>query len=285
MIRRIVIVTLGIIAAVGVILAAQTPLTPLMNLRGTTDSNGYLRVIGAVASGAQTPLTPLGNLRGITDSTGALYVTMTGGTSTPSTVQAGDGSASAPSYSFAASTGAGMYRQTTANSVALTASGSQVFLTSDPGSGTRAVVADLGWTATSNMANNPVADTVLSRAAAGKLTLTGTGAGSAVQIRTTQGTVPTCSSNCGTSPSVTGTDTSMTITMGATGTPASGWVVTFNGTWAGNPQCSVFMAKAGMAAGKMPLTVVTTTTTMTVVTNGTAPANSDVYTAQCQFGG
>lgn len=103
----------------------------------------------------------------------------------------------------------------------------------------------------------------------------------AVQLTATQTTAPTCSTNCGTSPSVTGSDTFFKVTMGASGSPASGWVVTFNGTWATAPVCSVTMAKTGMVVGKLALTVVTNTTTMTVVTNGTAPANSDVYAVQC----
>jgi hypothetical protein len=113
----------------------------------------------------------------------------------------------------------------------------------------------------------------------GKLTFKGNS--NALQVAVTQTTVPTCSSNCDTSPSVTGADTAFTVTMGASGSPASGWVVTFNGTWAAAPTCIVQMGKAGMVAGKLPLTVVTTTTTMTVVTNGTAPATTDVYHAHC----
>lgn len=101
------------------------------------------------------------------------------------------------------------------------------------------------------------------------------------QVRTGQATAPTCTTNCGTSPSVAGTDSAMIVTMGATGSPASGWVVTFNGTWAAAPACSVQMAKAGMVVGKQALTAVSTTTTLTVVTNGTAPANTDIYAVQC----
>jgi hypothetical protein len=95
---------------------------------------------------------------------------------------------------------------------------------------------------------------------------------------------PTCSSNCGTSPSVVGVDSAGTVTMGASGSPASGWVLTFNGTWSAAPSCSVTPALATMAVGKLPIAVVTTTTTMTVTTNGTAPANSDVYKYQCTQG-
>jgi hypothetical protein len=101
------------------------------------------------------------------------------------------------------------------------------------------------------------------------------------QIRTAQQTAPTCSSNCGTSPSVSGSDTFMTVTMGSSGSPASGWVVTFNGTWATAPACAVFPALAGMVVGKTAIVVATTTTTVTVTTNGTAPATSDKYHVVC----
>lgn len=109
------------------------------------------------------------------------------------------------------------------------------------------------------------------------------GAG-ANQQRYTQTTPPTCTSNCGTSPSVSGSDTSMTLTMGGTGSPASGFVITFNGTWASAPQCTGAMALTGMAVGKLPMVIVTTTTTITVTTNGVAPANSDKYHFRCTLG-
>jgi hypothetical protein len=98
--------------------------------------------------------------------------------------------------------------------------------------------------------------------------------------------IPTCSSNCGTSPSVTGVDSSFTVTMGAAGTPASGFVITFSGTnWASAPQCTGTMGLAGMAVGKMPIVIATTASQMTVTTNGTAPSNSDVYHFRCSLGG
>lgn len=96
--------------------------------------------------------------------------------------------------------------------------------------------------------------------------------------------IPTCTSNCGTSPSSSGVGSSFTITMGATGVPASGFVITFATAWAAAPQCVGSMAKAGMVVGKLPLTLVTTTTTLTVVTNGTAPATTDVYNFICSLG-
>lgn len=103
----------------------------------------------------------------------------------------------------------------------------------------------------------------------------------AAQLTTAQSVAPTCSSNCGTSPSVSGTDTAMTVTMGASGSPASGFVVTFNGTWSASPSCTGMPALGSMVVGKLPIAIATTTTTMTVTTNGTAPANSDKYHFHC----
>lgn len=90
---------------------------------------------------------------------------------------------------------------------------------------------------------------------------------------------PVCSTNCGTSPTVTGGDSAMRVALGTT--PASGFLITFNGTWATAPACSATMGTTGMVVGKLPLTVVTTTTTITVVTNGTAPATADIYNILC----
>lgn len=90
---------------------------------------------------------------------------------------------------------------------------------------------------------------------------------------------PVCSTNCGTSPTVVGGDSAMRVTLGTT--PASGFLITFNGTWATAPACSATMGTAGMVVGKLPLTVVTTTTTLTVVTNGTAPDTGNIYNILC----
>lgn len=94
--------------------------------------------------------------------------------------------------------------------------------------------------------------------------------------------VPTCTTNCGTTPTVTGTGSSFTVTMGTT--PASGFLITFPTAWAAAPQCVGSMALTGMVVGKLPLTLVTTTTTLTVVTNGTAPATADKYHFICSLG-
>lgn len=121
----------------------------------------------------------------------------------------------------------------------------------------------------------------LQRGGALQFGVTSGAASTGLQVRTAQATVPTCSANCGTSPSVAGTDTAGIVTMGASGAPASGWVVTFNGTWAAAPSCVVQSALGSMVVGKMPIAVATTTTTLTVTTNGTAPANSDKYAYHC----
>jgi len=74
------------------VFAQETPLTPIANLRGRTDSSGYL-IINANATGLpaqETPLTPIGNLRGRTDSSGYLLVRCTVGCT-------GSGSGNAPS--------------------------------------------------------------------------------------------------------------------------------------------------------------------------------------------
>jgi hypothetical protein len=117
------------------------------------------------------------------------------------------------------------------------------------------------------------------RSGTGTITLGATGT-AAVQLGATQTTVPTCTTNCGTPGNVcTGTDTFMICTMGTT--PASGMQVNFNGTWPAAPACIVQMALAGMVVGKQVLTAATTTTTITLVTNGTAPVAGDKYAIQC----
>jgi hypothetical protein len=133
---------------------------------------------------------------------------------------------------------------------------------------------------------NGSADTGLFRNAAGVLEVNNGTAGTfrdlkLEMLRVGQTTAPTCTSNCGTSPSITGSDTAMTITMGSTGSPASGFVVTFNHTWAAAPACTMQMDLASMVIGKLPIAIATTTTTVTVTTNGTAPSTSDKYNMHC----
>lgn len=178
---------------------------------------------------------------------------------------------------------------TTANDTAQTFSGG-----STTGSGTTSFVSGTGTWNTSGVVPGAwklnITNTAsgagsraleLQRGGALQFGVTSGATSTGLQIRTAQQTVPTCSTNCGTSPSITGSDSAGIVTMGASGSPASGWVVTFNGTWAAAPACIVQSALAGMLVTKMPIVVATTTTTITVTTNGVAPANSDKYSYIC----
>lgn len=101
------------------------------------------------------------------------------------------------------------------------------------------------------------------------------------QYRSTQSLPPVCYVNCGTAPTVAGTDSDMIVTMGASGVPASLWQVGFRGAWASKPSCTGTMALGTMAIGKFPMVIATTTGGLTVTTNGTSPATSDVYNIHC----
>lgn len=190
-----------------------------------------------------------------------------------------DGSASAPSIAFGSATGTGFYQRVADNAIGLSFGGTAAIDFNTANTISLGSARTIAWSSTT--APSGTADTSLSRGAAGAVKFTATGTNVPLQLRGTQGTAPTCSTNCGTSPSVVGTDTAGIVTMGASGVPASGWVVTFNGTWAAAPSCSVVSALAGMVVGKMPIVVATTTTTITVTTNGTAPSTSDKYAFQC----
>jgi hypothetical protein len=232
-----------------------------------------------------------------------------GGTVTSSQILAPDGTVGAPSYSFASSPSTGWYR--TGSALGFSGGGTAQVLLSYTTNGDVRVASTGGMSWSSTADATQTGDLFLLRDAANTLAqkngsanqvfrlynnTTGpvywstnarvhgvlfTAVGGAAQISVAQTTAPTCSSNCGTSPSVAGTDTGGIVTMGATGVPASGWVVTFNGTWPAAPSCIVQSALASMVVGKMPIAVVTTTTTMTVTTNGTAPAAADKYQFHC----
>jgi hypothetical protein len=114
--------------------------------------------------------------------------------------------------------------------------------------------------------------------------VTADGTAKGTQEGFTQATAPTCTSanNCGTGNGTFATgssDTAGSVTLGTT--PASGFIITFTGTWPTAPVCNVWMNKAGMAVGKTVLTSVTTTGQITVVTNGVAPSTGDIYAYRC----
>lgn len=189
-----------------------------------------------------------------------------------------DGTKAAPTYSFSNETNSGWYRRTSgttgfsdrgAEHVTILDNGTFEGITTTGSLILGAAGSDLSVSAPDLFITRRTNGVVLNRTSG------------ASQLSLTQATAPTCTSNCGTSPSVVGTDTAGTVTMGATGAPASGWVVTFNGTWPAAPSCIVQSALSTMVAGKMPIAVATTATTMTVTTNGTAPANSDKYAYHC----
>lgn len=98
------------------------------------------------------------------------------------------------------------------------------------------------------------------------------------QIRTAQATVPTITTNGGTSPVCVGTDTFMTCTEGTSPPVAATFTVTFNGTWAAAPPCIAIRGTAG--ASPLVQSVVTTTTTAQVNLSANLVA-SEAYHIHC----
>lgn len=271
MTRRLTLAVLLAAVVASVTLVAQ-PAVNFLNARVALDSNGYL-IVALASQGTGGPAANVANTRVKVDSNGALMVAWNG------TGLFADGTAAAPSMAFASQTGLGAFKAaastidwmfpsySTTNSALRFQGGEGIII----GNGL-----DLAFT-TSSGAGGTVT-TRVSQPAAGHVLLSGVS--SPMQVRTTQTTVPTCTTNCGTPGNVcVGTDTAMICTMGTT--PASGFVVNFNGTWAGIPSCTAQAALAGMATGKKPLTVVPSTTLLTVVTDGTAPVAGDKYAIQC----
>lgn len=101
-------------------------------------------------------------------------------------------------------------------------------------------------------------------------------AGTGTRLRTAQATAPTCTTNCGTTPSVAGSDTAMVVTLG-TGTPASPVTVTFNGTWATAPACTA----ANRTTAANSISRVDSTTTTAVVYFLAGPTASDLVALTC----
>lgn len=89
------------------------------------------------------------------------------------------------------------------------------------------------------------------------------------QLRTYQATVPTCSTNCGTSPSVVGTDSAGLITLGST--PSNDYVLVFNATWGAAPIC---VAQQQTTGANYVTKSVSTTTTLTI-TGAAGPTAAD----------
>jgi hypothetical protein len=98
------------------------------------------------------------------------------------------------------------------------------------------------------------------------------------QLRLTQTTVPTVTTNGGTSPVCVGTDTAMRCTEGTSPPAAATFTVTFQGTWAAAPSCVAMRGTAG--ASPLVQNVVTTTTTVQVNLSANLVA-SEIYHIHC----
>lgn len=72
---------MAVFLAAVVLLATDGPLTPIANLRGRTDQNGYLLASSGIGGGTDGPLTPIGQLRGRTEQNGYLRVALAGSSS------------------------------------------------------------------------------------------------------------------------------------------------------------------------------------------------------------
>ena len=245
-----------------VVLATDGPLTPLMQLRGRTDGNGYLLVSGGTYSGADGPLTPLGNLRGRTDQNGYVRVALAGGTFTGQLL-APDGTVAAPSYSFTNATGSGLY-SLSAGRPALAVNGTQgLFL-----DGTGALVASsaLKFDATST-------DIVLVRnGAAGRLAAYGGSA--SVGLELAIGSAQPTLTACGTG---TLTAKSTNIAGEVTATGATACTINFGApVWSNQPFCVV--EEETSAVAQRISAISTTAFTVTGLTSG------DKFMYQCLGG-
>lgn len=88
---------------------------------------------------------------------------------------------------------------------------------------------------------------------------------------------PTCTDKCGTNPSVIGTNTSMRVTMGSTGTPRSPFLVLFNGTWNAAPSCIAQLQTATTTT----VSVTNSTTTGVQVNTVIGPSQGGVFSIHC----
>ena len=96
-------------------------------------------------------------------------------------------------------------------------------------------------------------------------------------IRVVPTAAPTCTTNCGTAPTVVGSDAAMRVTIGATGAVASPITITFATPFAAAPAC---VAQQASVVGHVANVAFTTTTTVAVYI--TTPANSDAFHVLCQ---
>lgn len=243
------------------------------------EAQGLVKNSGASVAGADTQVQF--NDGGALGGDAGLVYNKTTDVLTAGTTRVGDGTQATPSISFTNYTNTGFY---SAGDIRVILAGSEAgrFLTNFAGNSPALWMNGQGGAVLFGTG----LDTAIARNAAGVVEINNGTLGTyrdakLRMLRVGQATAPTCSASCGTSPSVTGSDTAMTVTMGATGVPASPFTVTFNGTWASAPSCTANATKTGMVAGKAPILVVASTTTVAITTNGTAPATSDTYAIHC----
>lgn len=144
------------------------------------------------------------------------------------------------------------------------------------------ILISLAWAQGTAFTPNPMAPTQdaaydLGQAARRFRTLYLSGVAGTGGLRVVQTTPPTCSTNCGTDPSIVGSDSAMVVTMGS-GSPASPFTVTFTGTYGAAPSCTA-ARRTGTAANVVQ--VVETTTTTVVVTVATAVGASTLFSINC----
>jgi hypothetical protein len=91
---------------------------------------------------------------------------------------------------------------------------------------------------------------------------------------------PTCTNNCGTTPSITGNNSTMRVTMGATGTPATPFLVLFTTpAWTGIPACLAQIDTPGTTAATV--TRANATTTGVQINTVVNPPVGAVYSIHC----
>jgi hypothetical protein len=110
----------------------------------------------------------------------------------------------------------------------------------------------------------------------GALQQFGSGTGAPTHIATGQTTAPALTS-CGTTPSITGTDTAGIVTMGTT---ATGCVITFNVAYTAAPFCVVSWIATPLASQSYVTAAASITTTQTSTSN-----NKLQYVCVAQSGG
>ncbi len=95
------------------------------------------------------------------------------------------------------------------------------------------------------------------------------------QMRGAQVTAPTCTTNCGTGATVSGSDSAGIITVGTT--PANGIVLVFNATWTAAPSCTATQ----QTTTANTVSKVLTTTTQATITFAAGPTASDLVSYHC----